>query len=361
MEHMARIVLALEGHEVAEEVMHFLDRTGHTRVVATAADERQLAEAVRQLEPDAVVASPGLLRAVVDANGSALIAVDTSESVESLRAALRAGAGGYFLWPADREELAEAASRLLLQRESVAGKRGMVVAVYGARGGAGATFVATHVTLAFTRLGKDCVLIDMDRQFADVTSALGVASEAEVRTVADVRPVVEELSAPHLEGILWRHPAGFRVLLGPSDPHTAEQVSASEYRAAIEVVRSMTDVTVLHVPRSLDDAARAGLESADRVLVVLSLDVLSFRDAKRALSSLPEGCVERCEFVVNRPARAAITPADVERVFGRRPLAVLPVDRSASAAQDHGRLLPGRGRTGRALDRLARRVVGETQ
>ena len=63
MDDVARVVLALEQHDVAEEVMHFLDRSGHARVVATAADDRQLREAVRQLEPDAVIGQPSLLAA----------------------------------------------------------------------------------------------------------------------------------------------------------------------------------------------------------------------------------------------------------------------------------------------------------
>ena len=43
MENVARVVLALEAHDVVEEVMHFLDRSGRARVVATASDDRQLA------------------------------------------------------------------------------------------------------------------------------------------------------------------------------------------------------------------------------------------------------------------------------------------------------------------------------
>ena len=58
---MTRVVLALEGPEVTEEVMHFLDRSGRARVVATAADDRQLTEAIRQLEPDALIADPVVL------------------------------------------------------------------------------------------------------------------------------------------------------------------------------------------------------------------------------------------------------------------------------------------------------------
>src|SRR4029079_16851800 len=76
---VARVVLALEEHDVAEEIMHFLDRTGRARVVATASDGRQLAEAVRQLEPDAVVAQPSLLGSGA-ANGERVIAIATTES-----------------------------------------------------------------------------------------------------------------------------------------------------------------------------------------------------------------------------------------------------------------------------------------
>jgi hypothetical protein len=91
MEEVARIVLALETPDVAEEVMHFLDRTGRARVVGTAVDAAQLAEAVRQLEPDAVIAAPSLVPSRGSLNGSTLLAVDTSQSVGALRRAIRRG------------------------------------------------------------------------------------------------------------------------------------------------------------------------------------------------------------------------------------------------------------------------------
>ena len=93
VDQVARVVLALEAPEVAEEVMHFLDRSGRARVVATASDDRQLAEAVRQLEPDAIVAAPAMLAGRTGAG--TVLALDTRESVASLRTAIRAGA---FLW-----------------------------------------------------------------------------------------------------------------------------------------------------------------------------------------------------------------------------------------------------------------------
>jgi hypothetical protein len=47
----------------------------------------------------------------------------------------------------------------------------------------------------------------------------------------------------------------------------------------------------------------------------------------------------------------------VRRVFGSDPIAIFPRDGAVPRAQDHGRLLPGRGRMARLFDRLASRVL----
>ena len=353
MVEVARVVIALEVPDVAEEVMQFLDRTGRVRVVGTAQDSTQLAEAVRQLEPDAVVAAPTLAPSRGALNGTALLALDTTQSVGALRRAIRAGASGFYLWPAEREELAGAAARIVPNAEEAAADRAPVIAVYAPRGGAGATFVATHLAAAIAKHGPRCVLIDLDRQFADVSAAIGVPAEDDVRTMADLAPLGDEIGRQHLEEVLWEHPSGFSALLAPAEP--MPNLRASEpYRAAIAAVRAMCDLVILDVPRALDEVSAAGLESANRVVVVLGLDVLSFRDAKRAIEVA--GLEDRIDFVVNRAGRSEIVPRDVERVFGRPALAVIPADRTVTSARDHGRLVPMRGRVGRAIERLARRL-----
>ena len=355
MIEVARVVIALEAPDVAEEVMQFLDRTGRARVVGTAQDSAQLAEAVRQLEPDAVVAAPTLTPARGTLDGTALLALDTTQSVGALRRAIRAGASGFFLWPAERQELAVAATRIAPSAEETDAGRAPVIALYAPRGGAGATFVATHLAAAFARHGRRCVLIDLDWQFADVSAAIGVPTDDDPRTVADLVPLGDEIGREHVGEILWEHPAGFSALLAPLESPPNQRLGET-YRAAIGAVRRTCDLVVLDVPRALDEVSAVGLDGADRVLVVLGLDVLSFRDAKRAIEAA--GLEDRVEFIVNRAGRSEIAPRDVERVFGRPALAVIPSDRVVASARDHGRLIPMRGRVGRALDRLARRLEG---
>lgn len=357
MENVSRVVLGLEEPEIAEEVMHFLDRSGRARVVATASDERQLAEAIRQLEPDAIVASPGLVRSTTSMDGSVLLAVDTVETVGVLRGALRAGARGFYLWPNERDQLAGATARALRSTDRAVGRRGLVLAVYGARGGVGTTFLATHLAEALAKRGRACVLVDLDLQFADVTHAIGVPSDEPVRTLTDLAPLVDELTTEHLDEILWTHPGGFRVLLAPGEEDAASSMEAGTVQRCIEAIAWSAEVVVLHVPRGIDGLTRAVLGMADRVVIVLTLDVLSFRAAKRAIAAV--GVADRCEFVVNAARKGEIAPADVERVFGTPPVAVIPTHHDVRIAQDRGRLLPIRGRVGRAVDRLAGRLLEE--
>jgi Flp pilus assembly CpaE family ATPase len=349
MEDVARVVLGVETADVAEEVLHFLDRSGRARVVSTAGDDRQLTEAVRQLEPDAVVAEPGLALGGVD--GATLLALATRESVGALRAAIRAGARGFYLWPREREGLLDGVVATVAARSALE-RTALVVAVHASRGGAGCTFVATHLAQAFARRDVSCLLLDADPLFGDVGSALGVTDDAS-RTMADLVPLGDELSAAHLQSVAVQHSSGFGALLAPTTEAVAS-VDEAVVRRAVEVAASSSHVVIAHLPRTVDGTARWCFTNADRVLEVLSLDVLSFHAATRALEALaPIGLGDRLGFVVNRAARSEITPRDVRRAFGSDPLAVLPFDASVQRAQDHGRLVAARSRLGRAFDRLA--------
>ncbi|HYU59025.1 MAG TPA: AAA family ATPase [Actinomycetota bacterium] len=355
---MTTVAMAFEELGLSEEIVHFLERDPGLRVVGTAADPAALSRLVRDERPAVVVGSPSMLAGPA-VNGEVRFAVAERETVASLRDAIRSGVSGFYLWPEERAHLAGDAIRLSRRREELAGPRGRVVAVYGPRGGAGATFLATHLAAACASRGARTCLVDCDAFFADVTSALGVAPKGSTRTIADLLPLLEELSAEHLDEVLYEHPRGFRVLLAPNDPASADAVQPAHLAAAVGVLTGEFDLILLHLPRSMDDVARSAVEMADEVLLVVTLDVLAFRDAKRALTFLGGlGLDRKCRLVINRAARSEVVPEDVERVFGMRPAAVLAVDRAVTTAQNRGELLIGRsGRTARRIAALAGSLV----
>jgi pilus assembly protein CpaE len=356
----ATVVLGLEEQATAEEILHSLDRLPRVRVVGAASDRPGLEREVRRTAPDAVVASPELLSG--DLAVGSVLAVAGTETTAGLRAAIRAGAQGFFLWPEERGSLARAVQRTA--RRGDAGERppGKVIALYGPRGGAGVTFLATNLAGACAARGTSTVLVDLDADYADVTVALGIVPNGQP-TLADLTPVLDEdeLLPEHVEKVLYEHPRGFRVLLAPHRPFPGEALAGRHVSGLTAVLRSRFDVSILHLPRSLGEATRAAISSSDRILVPVTLDVLAFRDTRRALDALDDlGLDGRVRLVINRAARSEVIPEDAERVFGLRPSAVIGTDRAVVRSQNRGELLVGRsGRTARRVSALARTLLEE--
>ena len=359
MQDVARIVLGLESPQLAEEVVDFLDRGGRARVVASAASSAALAAAVREHDPNAVVGSTALVRSAGGVNGSSFLALETAETLAALRGAMELGANGFFLWPSERAALADAAARTAPTKAGPPPRRASVVAVCGPRGGVGATFVATHLAAALARSGKQTVLVDADWRFADLAVALGVPDDEPVRTVEDLVPVAAELEERHLDEVLWPHGTGFGVLLGPAAGSEADTPAVTAaYRSAVLLAAGSRDAVVLHAGRPLGESAGSVLGTAEWILLVLALDVMSFRGGRRLFESLDAlGLASRVGIVVNRAARAELTAKDAERALGVPVVAVIPEDRRVGRAQDRGVLLRGGRGSVRAVDRLAAKVA----
>jgi Flp pilus assembly CpaE family ATPase len=352
MQQPTRVVLALDAPEIGDEIVHALDRSGGAEVVATATDARQLAEAVRQLEPDLVVAEPRLAGHVT---GTPCVTVASRESVAALRAAIEARSIGFFVWPAERDELIERVRRSARAMTTFE-RRATVVAVHASRGGAGCTFVATQLAAAVAASGRSCLVIDGDPDGDDVATVLDIASDDDdVHSLADLAAVADELAPAALADITWAHPDGFRVVVAPRVD--AQEVDAVGARAVLDVAAGAFDVVVVHVARGLGAQTRMFLDAADVVAEVLTLDVASFRGATRTMARLGVAPDDpRWWLVVNRAARSEVVPGDVQRVFGRPAAAVIPADGAVLRAQDRRRLVSARSRAARAVARLANEI-----
>jgi Flp pilus assembly CpaE family ATPase len=174
-----------------------------------------------------------------------------------------------------------------------------------------------------------------------------------LHTLAEAVALGEDLGPGQLRTALWEHASGVHLFLPPA-PEEAVGLGAAELEPVIEASCGAVDAVVLHLPRGLDAITSACATRADRLLEILTLDVGSFRGASRVLEGLaPLHLEDRLELVVNKAERSEITVGDVDRVFGRPPIAVFPSERSVRAAHERGRLAPARSRMARRFDRLA--------
>src|SRR5439155_9773047 len=169
-------------------------------------------------------------------------------TVPMLRRAIALGAVGAFRWPEERQALVERVRRRRRDGRSVGSTAGSVIAVHGARGGAGATFVACQLAASVAASGVPTALMDGGLTFSDVTAALGIPGDEAARTIADLIPVLDELSPEHLSKVLHAHAAGFSALLGPT-ADAPEGPAPGLIRAAIASLRESFRMVVVNTPR----------------------------------------------------------------------------------------------------------------
>jgi pilus assembly protein CpaE len=340
-----RVLLGVRDLAFQQEVLDFLERDARVNVVSAVTWPGALLQGIRDLAPDVAVVCPAMVRELTHPSvGPApnLVVVAEEMTVPVLREAIDAGARGVFAWPEERADLAEEISKFEEHPSAARTARGQVIAVYGTRGGAGATFVATQLAASFADGGQRSVLVDLDSGFADVTIALGVDPQA--RTIADLIPVAEELGPDHLEEVLYQHPRGFSILLAPAAA-SDEVPGPGLYPASIALLAGAFDVVVLHLPRGMDKHIRASIRMADQVVLVVAPDLFSLHAARRAMGAFGlEDQHDRCRVVLNPAVRSQVGRREIERVLGMSPFATVRFDPAVARVQAQGRLLPQRGR-----------------
>jgi Flp pilus assembly CpaE family ATPase len=357
-----RVLLGVRDLVFHQEVLDHLERDARLEVVAAVRWPGALIQGMADLAPDATVACPAMARETrhpAVGPTANLMVVAEEMTVPVLRDAIEAGARGVFAWPEERGELAEELASIGARSTEGTPPRGRVIAVYGARGGSGTTFVATQLAASFADAGLRCVLVDFDSMFADVTIALGV--DRQERTIAALIPVAGELGPDHLDDALFKHDRGFSVLLAPAEAASDTPPPQGLYTGATALLAAAFEVVVLHVPRGIDGLIRAAVGMADEILFVVAPDVFSLHAARRAALALDlEAQPDRCRVILNPAIRHQIGRSEIERVLGIPPFGAVRFDPAVPRAQARSRLLsPRAGRAAKDLRILAGRLVSE--
>ena len=185
------------------------------------------------------------------------------------------------------------------------------------KGGAGKTTMATNLALGLARLTPgDVVIVDLDLQFGDVASALGLAPEA---TFTDATKSLEKLDATTLKANLAAHSSGLFVLCAPLTPIEADDVTVEQIEKVLSLLIESFKYVVIDTASGLDEHTLAALEFATDLLLVSATDVPSIRSTQKEIQALhvigrPD---QRWHFVLNRAnAATGLSISAIERAVG---------------------------------------------
>src|SRR5207302_1325645 len=102
------------------------------------------------------------------------------------------------------------------------------------KGGAGKTTMATNLAMGLAQIAPgDVVIVDLDLQFGDVASALGIAPEA---TFTDATRLLAKLDATTLKANLAAHSSGLYVLCAPLTPTEADDVTTEQIDKVVNLL-----------------------------------------------------------------------------------------------------------------------------
>jgi pilus assembly protein CpaE len=189
-----------------------------------------------------------------------------------------------------RETLA-AAVRHVRARRRQNGGLAPVVAFTRAKGGMGATTLATHAMLSLAGNGRrkaparNVAFIDFDIQFGDASINLDVTPSS---VLLDLLQTPTRLDGAVLRSSMVDRPEGFAMLPAPRDLLPFEALEPETAGRLIDVAREEFDVVVLDLPLAITSWTHAVLERVNQLVIVTALSVCGIRRSRRLLELLEQ-------------------------------------------------------------------------
>jgi pilus assembly protein CpaE len=232
------------------------------------------------------------------ANGEAqVVALAAAKDPDLILRAMRAGAREFVVRDDAREVarvVAEAARRARSDQPS-----GAIISLFPAKGGSGATAIATGLAGMLLDGHKRVVIVDLDLQLGDVLVFLDMASRY---TIADVLHNMKRLDRELLIASVARHSSGLYVLAQSDHIEEADKVSPALVGPLLLFLARHFDYVVCDGLRGFDEMSLAALDASNRILLLLSQDVPSIKNAQRCLAVFRRLSydMERVSLLVNR-------------------------------------------------------------
>ena len=173
-----------------------------------------------------------------------------------------------------------------LRAEPVSGVAlGQLVTIMKSIGGVGATTIATHLgsELAARNTGRGVCVFDLDLQFGDAASYLGLSNQL---SIADLLEAGSRIDGELIRSVATTTDGGLHVIAAPVDMMPIEAVNADQILRIIDLARQQYDFVVVDLPTNWTNWALSLVARSTAIFLIVELSVGSLRQAKRQLQLL---------------------------------------------------------------------------
>ncbi|MEB2319962.1 MAG: AAA family ATPase [Pseudomonadota bacterium] len=262
----------------------------------------------------------GLLEATIrNLPTTSLILLTPERSPEFLLKVMRAGIREVVPLPLVNGELKEVFARQLDRMSAVKDRSvgAQTFAFLPAKGGSGATFLATNLAYSLAERGKRVAVIDLNLHFGDAFMFL--TEQRPMATLADVCRQIDRADGDFLRASMTQVAERLWVLPAPDSPEKALEVRPEAVERILALARTQFDFVILDIGRAIESVGVKALDTCDAIYLVMQYTVPCIHDAKRLLMMMMAlgYSREKVHLIANRHQKGTdITPDDVQKALG---------------------------------------------
>ena len=363
-----KVLIVDDIADTRENLRKLLAFEADIEVVGAAGTGREAVEIAGQVKPDVVLMDINMpdmdgitaTKAISTVVRTAAVVIMSVQSEPAyLRQAMLAGARDFLTKPISSEELYATIRRVYERNEpirlqeaqmsSVVKTKGEpaktqrltptagashIIVVYSPQAGAGVTTLATNIASALMRHDTRVLLIDCNLQFGDVDAFLNLQSSA---TIADLTKAVNDLDQEMIDNVLLTHGSGLKVLIAPSRPEDAYDISPGDVKELVKSLSAGYDFIVVDTSAQYDELTLNLFELAERIVLVCNPTIPAIRNTRKILDifdhqTQPPDLAEKVIFVLNRVSnekdrgRGTVPTASIENHLKHPVKATIPLD-----------------------------------
>ena len=294
------------------------------------------------VEVPSAEAAPALLDALADKVNPHCKVIVTGK-IDTLRFyqwLLQIGIHEYVLQPSTAEQLTAALDKGVVHSGPGGGPQlKKLVAVIGARGGVGATTIATNLAAIFAeeqQLGT--ALIDLDPHFG--STALGLDLEPS-RGMRDALEKPDRVDGLFLDRVMISPFAGLSIFAAEEPLHDILKAQDNAGPLLFTALAERASIVIADLPRQMNPLTRYALAHADTVIIVARPQLVDLRDVLRLKDYVTEHLKRPAPLLLlnGEGATQELNLGDITKHYGAAPAARLPQLAEAGDATAQGELL----------------------